>query len=511
MLNRFPAADTVAAPLCLGGFDVTQTGQFLTFPQAFGLAASHYKAGRPKEAREICDKVLAGAPDYADAVHLRAVLHMDAGQLDRAEDLARRAVELAPQNPSYVNTLGVLLKKRRRLADAMSCFQRVVELNPGFAPVYTNIGLILALEGDYERAEQAHRRSLANDPNYVTALHNLANLLQDAGKLDEALEYFRRAIERKPGDPEIHTHRALCLLLRGEFDRGWDEYQWRMQMKSQLAKHSLKTPLWDGRGFEGQTLLVYHEQGFGDVVQTARYLPMVKARGGKVVVACAPPVGRLVATVDGVDEVVTADADIPAHHFKVPVMALPRLFRQNLDNIPAAIPYIKAPPVTLAGGEGTKRIGLVWAGSNTHDNDHRRSMPAAELAPLLEVPGVSFYSLQYGERFAELEQAGLAGKVTRIDDAQMSDFHQTAGYIDQLDLLITVDTAVAHVAGALGKPVWTLLAFANDFRWLKGRDDTPWYPTMKLYRQTRPMVWTDVVEKLVADLGAFTRGRDRRR
>lgn len=490
---------------------MTQTGQFLTFPQAFNLAATHYRAGRHKDAREICDKVLAGAPNYADAVHLGAVLQMDAGNLDKAEDLARRAVELTPQSASFVNTLGVILKKRKRFADAMSCFQRAVDLDPKFAPVYTNIGLILAMEGDYERAEAAHRRSLANDPNYVTAMHNLANLLQDAGKLDEALEYFRQALERKPGDAEIHTHRALCMLMKGDFARGWDQYEWRMQMKSQLAKHSLKTPLWDGRGFEGQTLLVYHEQGFGDVVQTARYLPMVKARGGRVVVACAPPIGKVMETVEGVDQVVTSDAAIPPHHFKVPVMALPRIFRQDIDNIPSHIPYIKAPPVMLMGGEGAKRVGIVWAGSNTHDNDHRRSMPASELKPLLETPGVAFYSLQYGERFAELEQAGLAGKVMRISDQQMSDFHQTAGYIEQLDLLITVDTAVAHVAGALGKPVWTLLAFANDFRWLKGREDTPWYPTMKLYRQSRPMVWSDVVQRLTADLGVFARKRDRRR
>jgi Tfp pilus assembly protein PilF len=490
---------------------VTQTGQFLTFPQAFNLAATHYRAGRHKDAREICDKVLAGAPNYADAVHLSSVLQMDGGNLEKAEDLARRAVELSPQSASFVNTLGVVLKKRKRFADAMSCFQRAVELEPKFAPVYTNIGLILAMEGDYERAEQAHRRSLANDPNYVTAMHNLANLLQDAGKLDEALIYFRQALERKPGDAEIHTHRALCMLMQGDFSRGWDEYEWRMQMKSQLAKHSLKSPLWDGRGFESQTLLVYHEQGFGDVVQTARYLPMVKARGGRVVVACAPPIGKVMETVEGVDQVVTSDAAIPPHHFKVPVMALPRIFRQDIANIPAQIPYIKAPPVMLMGPEGTKRVGIVWAGSTTHDNDHRRSMPAPQLKPLLETPGVTFYSLQFGERFAELEQAGLADKVTRITDEQMSDFHQTAGYIEQLDLLITVDTAVAHVAGALGKPVWTLLAFANDFRWLKGRSDTPWYPSMKLYRQSRPMEWGDVIKALCTDLAAFARKRDRRR
>ena len=490
---------------------MSQPGQFMTFPQAFNLAATQYRAGRLKEARALCDKVLAGSPNYADAVHLSAVLLMDAGSLEEAENRARRAVELSPQTASFVNTLGVVLKKRRRFAEAMGCFQRTVDLEPGFAPVYTNIGLLLAIDGDYERAEQAHRKSLSLDPNYVTALHNIGNLLQDAGKLDEALAFFRRAIERKPGDPEIHTHRALCMLMKGDFARGWDEYEWRMQMKSQLAKHSLKSPLWDGRGFEGQTLLIYHEQGFGDVVQCARYFAMAKERGGTVVVACAPPIGRLMETVAGVDRVVTNDRDIPPHHFKVPVMALPRIFRQDIDNIPAAVPYIKAPPTVLMGGENTRRVGIVWAGSPTHDNDSRRSLPAAELTRLLDVPGVTFYSLQYGERYAELEQAGLAGRVLRVTDEQMSDFSQTAGYIEQLDLLITVDTAVAHIAGALGRPVWTLLAFANDFRWLKDRDDTPWYPTMKLYRQARPMDWTEVVGRLAGDLATFARKRERRR
>lgn len=490
---------------------MSQTGQFLTFPQAFNLAATQYRAGKLKEARALCDQVLAGSPDYADAVHLGAVLMMDSGNLEEAENRARRAVDLAPQTSSFVNTLGVVLKKRRRFAEAMGCFQRAIELDPNFAPVYTNVGLLLAIDGDYERAEQAHRKSLSLDPNYVTALHNIANLLQDSGKLEEALIFFRRAIERKPADAEIHTHRALCLLMKGDFARGWDEYEWRMQMKSQLAKHALKSPLWDGRGFESQTLLVYHEQGFGDVVQCARYFPMIKERGGTVVVACAPPIGKLMESVAGVDRVVTNDRDIPPHHFKVPVMALPRIFRQDIGNIPVAIPYIKAPPVVLMGGENTRRVGVVWAGSPTHDNDSRRSLPAEALAPLLDVPGVTFYSLQHGERFAELEAAGLADRMLRITDQQMSDFNQTAGYIDQLDLVITVDTAVAHIAGALGKPVWTLLAFANDFRWLKGRSDSPWYPSMTLYRQTRPMVWTDVIQKLVVDLGSLTRKRDRRR
>ncbi len=483
----------------------------MTFPQAFNLAATQYRAGRLKEARALCDKVLAGSPNYADAVHLAAVLQMDAGNMEEAESRARRAVELAPQTASFVNTLGVVLKKRRRFAEAMGCFQRAVDLDPNFAPVYTNIGLLLAIDGDYDRAEQAHRKSLSLDPNYVTALHNIGNLLQDAGKLDEALVFFRRAVERKPGDPEIHTHRALCMLMKGDFARGWDEYEWRMRMKSQLAKHSLKSPLWDGRGFEGQTLLVYHEQGFGDVVQCARYFAMVKERGGTVVVACAPPIGRLMETVAGVDRVVTNDRDIPPHHFKVPVMALPRIFRQDIDNIPAAVPYIKAPPVVLMGGENTKRVGIVWAGSPTHDNDSRRSLPASELKRLLDVPGITFYSLQYGERYAELEQAGLGGRMLRITDEQMSDFSQTAGYIEQLDLLITVDTAVAHIAGALGRPVWTLLAFANDFRWLKERNDTPWYPSMKLYRQTRPMDWSEIIGRLAGDLATFARKRERRR
>ena len=482
-------------------------GQFLTFPQAFNLAAEHYKAGRANEASELCEKIVAGAPNYADAVHLKAVLLMDKGELASAESLALRATELAPTSASFVNTVGVILKKQRRFEEAMKFFERAIELEPNFIPVHTNIGLILQMDGRYEEAEKAHRRSVELDPNYVTALHNLANLLMDAGKLDESLEFFRRAIEQRPGDAEIHTHRALAFLMDGQFERGWDEYEWRMQMRSQLAKHSLKSPLWDGRFFEGQTLLVYHEQGFGDVIQCARYIKQAKARGGTVVMACAPPIGRLMEQVEGVDKVVTADSDIPPHHFKFPVMALPRLFDAKLGNIPAPMPYLKGMPGTmLMGGEGTKRVGIAWAGSPTHDNDHRRSMPASELAPILDVPGVTFYSLQFGSRAAELEAAGLKGKMVELGDETMGDFYQTAGFIDQLDLVITIDTVTGHLAGALNKPTWLLLAFSSDFRWLRGRDDSEWYPSVKLYRQDQPMQWRAPIAKVAADLAAFAGG-----
>ncbi len=211
-------------------------GQFLTFPQAFNLAAEHYKAGRANEAAELCEKIVAGAPNYADAVHLKAVLLMDKGELASAESMARRATELAPDNASYINTVGVILKKQKRFDDAVVAFDRVVELDPNFIPVHTNIGLILQMQGKYAEAEKAHRRSVDLDPSYVTALHNLANLLMDAGRLEESAEFFRRALESRPADPEIHTHRALCQLMSGDFERGWDEYEWRMQMQSQLTK-----------------------------------------------------------------------------------------------------------------------------------------------------------------------------------------------------------------------------------------------------------------------------------
>lgn len=486
-------------------------GQFLTFPQAFNLAADHYKAGRIKEAADLCEKIVAGAPNYADAVHLKAVLLMDKGELASAESLARRALELAPRNAAFVNTVGVILKKQKRYDEALEAFAQTIELDPEFVPVHTNTGLILQLRGDYQDAEAAHRRSLALDPSYVTAMHNLANLLMDAGKLEEGLEMFTRALVARPGDAEIHTHRALCMLMAGQFERGWDEYEWRMQMRSQLAKHSLKTPLWDGRGYEGQTLLIYHEQGYGDVIQCARYIKQAKARGGTVVVACAPPVGRLMEQIEGVDRVVTTDVDIPLHHFKCPVMTLPRLFHARPGNIPAQMPYLKAKPdLTLPGGEGTRRVGIAWAGSPTHDNDHRRSMAASALAPILDVPGVTFYSLQFGSRAIELEDAGLKGRVVELGDETLGDFYQTAGYIDQLDLVVTIDTVTAHLAAALGKPTWVLLAYSADFRWLRDGDTSEWYPSIRLYRQEQPMQWRQPVARLAADLAAFA-GKQKRR
>ena len=305
---------------------------------------------------------------------------------------------------------------------------------------------------------------------------------------------FNKALSLNPDHADCQWDRALTLLEDGKLKDGFEAYESRWNL-DRNPRRDLGKPLWDGRELKGKTVLVTHEQGFGDMIQFARYLPMVKARGGTVIVEVQPELARLMSTVAGVDRAINRGQPLPEFDFYLPMMSLAHVFETDAGSIPADVPYLAAPDpqaVQLPANLGSmKRIGIAWAGRPTHRNDRNRSTGFRHFIELLGLPGVSMFSLQKGPASSEIAELGCESLVTDLG-GRLKDFADTAAVVSQLDLIVTVDTALAHLAGALGKPVWIALPFAPDWRWMRGRSDSPWYPSARLFRQKRPGAWEGV-------------------
>lgn len=410
----------------------------------------------------------------------------------------RRALELAPDFFDAWNNYSAALKTVGDIPGAVAAAQTAVRLRPDSAGPHLNLGNAIKAEGDLDRAAAAYRRALELNPADPRTQLNLANTLRDAGRLTEALAMLRLTVARHPQMPEAHRDLAFALLLSGDLLSGWVENEWRWQTEEMAPKRRLfQQPRWNGEELAGRTLFVYTEQGFGDAFQFVRYLGLAAARGGSVVLECQPALTGILASAPGVSQIVERGRPLPPFDAQIPLLSLPLALGTTLATIPNATPYLRPPaaaalplPRVIGSRLG---VGLVWAGNPGHKNDRQRSLPAPELKPLLEVPGVVFYSLQTGERAADWSRFAPSERLIDLSP-RLTDFTATAAAIAQLELVICVDTAVAHLAGALGKPVWLLLPYAPDWRWLLGRKDSPWYPTMRLIRQTKPCDWTSVMQ-----------------
>lgn len=417
------------------------------------------------------------------------------GQLDQAIAHYRAAIELNPNYAEAHYNLGNALHKKGELDVTIDSYQRALDLRPNYVEALSNLGNVLDDKGDLERAIAAYQRAIAIRPDYAQAHNNLGTVLQALGRYDEAAAAFRRAIEFDPDPAKAHFHLGILLLLRGDFEQGWPEYEWRWKF---VTSPPISVPFWHGEALDGRTLLVHAEQGFGDTIQFARYAPMIAARGGRVILECQRELHALLARMPGIGRVIAKGETRPEFDLHCPLLSLPFAFGTTLSSIPAAQSYLMADPELVAvwkdriAGPESFKVGLVWAGSQGHRNDRNRSMKLADLAPLGEIDGITFHSLQKGPPAAQINSA--PGRLRPTDlDAQLSDFDQTAALIANLDLVISVDTSVAHLAAALGKPVWLLTPFVPDWRWLLNRADSPWYPTLRLFRQTSRARWDGVI------------------
>jgi len=452
----------------------------MTVQDAFELALQHHKSGRLAEAEKLYWNILEAQPDYAEALHmLGLVAHQNRHHVAAAE-IMQKGIALTPEDPGAHANLSDVLRCLGRFDEAVAAGQRAIELRPDFANAHNNLG----------------------------------NVFKDVGRVDEAIAAYRRTLELIPDDPEARWNLSLLLLLHGDLERGWPLYEARWETEARRpSRRDFAQPMWDGRALEGRTLLIHAEQGLGDSLQFIRYARQAAAAGGLVIVECQRSLARLFADVEGVSKVVASGDPLPSFDLHVPMLSLPLVFRTTLETIPGHAPYLAVSPGhgeawrQWLGGDGPHlKVGLVWAGRATTFQQNMRALRLEQLFPLLEMPGVEFVSLQVDKRGGELLENPISSSI-RDPRPRIADFADTAALISQLDLVISIDTAVAHLAGALGKPTWVLLPFAADWRWLLGRSESPWYPATRLFRQPRLMEWEPVIAGVREELQSLIQAR----
>lgn len=467
---------------------------------------------RPAEAVEALRRAVQRAPATA-AFHCHlGIAYAESRDFAKAAASLRRAMRLGPGNPEYPYRLGEALRGEGRLEDAVESYRVALEIDPTYVAALSNLAIALTSLGRCEEAEAAYRRALEIDPMQANVLNNLGILCVRAERRDEAERLFRRALEIAPGFEgalhnlaRFHYQNAMALLRQGRFAEGWEEFRWRWKMKEFERIGANMTGIeWDGAAPEGKALFLYPEQGYGDSIQFVRYAPLLARRGARVFVGCPTPLARLFRTIRDVAGIVADGDNKPYYDAYATLFDMPRLFASTVETIPAEVPYLFADPAASAAwrerlGDGLK-VGLVWAGNPRHSDDAQRSLPPAALAPLWTVANARFFSLQVGERAGEVA-AFPPGRVNDLTP-EIADFADTAAILSALDLLISVDTGPAHLAGAMARPAWTLLPHGPDWRWFSGRDDSPWYPTMRLFRQPEPDDWASVVQRVAARLAA---------
>ena len=521
------------------------TAAIVHFQQTIALDASfypgHYNLGNAYQAQQqdelaiACyQQVLALQPNHRQALNNLGLCLKQQGQLETAVAAFQRALALQPDHALTHNNLGDTLRQLKRFDVAVHHLQQAVALDPTAPEAYRNLGLALSCQDQLEAATAAYQQALTLNPDYALVLDSLGSILRQRGKLVEAMNHLQRAIALNPDLPEPHYDLGLVcyeqgnfaaaaelyqrslqlrpnfapaqfsysvlLLLLGQFSQGWPGYESRWE-SNDIKLPNFPQPRWQGEDLTGKTILLHAEQGFGDTIQFVRYATLLAGQGATVLVGCPPQLQRLLATVPGVDRTISDGSPRPPFDYHLPLLSLPQRCHTTLATIPATVPYMTAQPPKARLNASQPTIGLVWAGNPKNGQDRERSARLTDFLPLLQLANVKFVSLQKGKA-EELQQFQTAFPHLILQDLapDLQDFSDTAAAIAPLDLVITVDTAVAHLAGALAKPVWILLATVPDWRWLLEREDSPWYPTARLFRQRHRGDWAEVIARVAQAL-----------
>lgn len=509
-------------------------------------AEDAYKRGDDQEVRQCCLELLKSSPNDARALFLLASLAADMRQIDEGLQWARRALQASPgaaaphyamgrvweaagryreaeasygaslqidpHNAKAHNNLGVVLHMQGRLDAALVCYRKALEIDPALPQANQNYAAIVRSPEARELAVEGYLRHLAANPRDAEAFQNLANVYDALGRSDEALASFDRALAIEPERAEAHYGKAQVCLARGDYEKGWKEYAWRWKIDGFNAPaRRFSQPMWQGDRRSGQTILLHGETGLGDTLMFVRYAPLVAERCATVILECQPPLKSLLANAKGIGQIVAQGEPIPAFDAHSPFIDLPRVLGTTLETIPWSGPYVHADAKRVdewrsrlgPQDSSKRRIGLVWATNPENPSSVKKSLPLETFAPLATIPGLELYSLQKGPAAAELAHAPPALKI--IDaGSQLGDFSDTAAMASLLDLVITVDTSVAHLAGAMALPTWVLLAHSPDWRYHLKRSDDPWYPTaMRLFRQPSDGDWAAVVAQVAEALFAL--------
>lgn len=505
------------------------------------LGTALFELGHSREATQALEQSLRLNPVSAEAWCELGNVHHLAGRLAQSSWAYTQSLQLEPANAQAHYNLGMTRLLQNRTEEALACFSEAAHADPLlYADAHNNRGILQQLGGDVDGSISSYRQALGARPDDVRAAYNLGLALQAAGRLEEASEAYHRVFRSDPGNASAHNnygnvlialgrlqdaihhyqqaHRndtsnlespwnlGVARLLGGDYARGWEGYEYRMLQPGYVPRHFDK-PRWMGELLEGRRIFLYAEQGLGDTIQFSRFAPVLSRQGATVFLECQPAAVKLMESVPGVARAIARNPDgpaleLPEFDYHTPLMSVCRTLETTLDTIPAGVPYVfpgqqaieewRRVMAGFESGRRRQRVGLTWAGNPRHRNDSNRSLPLARLARLLELKEALFFSLQKGPAAAQLSQLP-PGQVHDLEP-KLTDLEQTAAAILELDLVISVDTVVAHLAGALGRPVWLLLPFAPDWRWMLDREDSPWYPSMRIFRQSRRADWDPVVE-----------------
>jgi tetratricopeptide (TPR) repeat protein len=470
-------------------------------------AFAAHSAGRHSEAEAICRTLLqSGLEDAQLFFLLGMVLHKTGDETEAAQWL-ERAAGLRPRDGRIFNGLGQVWQKLGDPAKAAGYFAQAAELEPRQAIHFYALGNAVYQLDELERAAGAFQRAVELNPRDAESWNNLGKCLKELNRVNESIAAYDRALELNPRYLLALQGRSISLLTAGRLAEGCRDYELRWLT---LKPRQFASPRWAGQPISGKTLFLHAEQGFGDGIQSARYPKLARQRCARVILECRPDLKTLFTHSGVADEVIAYDEEIPPFDFYTSIVSLPGLLGFTLENIPGDVPYLKtapAPPLTAPGGN--LKVGLVWAGSPTHRDDANRSVPLTLLAPVLAVPGVLFYSLQFP---VPQRDAATLKKLSNLSElGGFADYLATASAVAEMDLVISVDTSVAHLAGALGQPVWTLVQFASDWRWFaQFGERTPWYPTMRLFRQPWRGEWPAVIARMAAELKRLAAASPRR-
>jgi tetratricopeptide (TPR) repeat protein len=478
-------------------------------------AAAHNNLGTALRLQGRLDEALAGFeralrldPGYPTAHHNRAGVLRDLGRLAEAVAGYEQALRLRPGWAVAQTNLGNVLREQRKLEDAVACLEQAVRLDAGYAAAHRGLGHALRDAGRPAKAAASYERALHLRPDDADAQNGLGVALREQGQLGEAVAAFERALRLDPQLPDARLNRAQEWLRLGRFAEGWPEYEWRWR-QPHLPPRPSGRPAWDGSPPAGRTVLLFAEQGLGDTFQFVRYAALVKRRGGTVVLACQPPLVPLLTGCPGIDRLVAIGSPLPPFDVQAPLLSVPGLLGTTVDSIPRDVPYLAPAPSLVEhwrrelSSVGGFRVGIAWQGNPAYPADRQRSVPLAHFTRLARLDGVTLVSLQKGPGTEQLSALADPCPVVdlggRLDDASGA-FMDTAAVMTSLDLVITSDTAVPHLAGALAVPTWLALPLVPDWRWLIEREDSPWYPTMRLFRQREGGNWDEVFGRIAEAL-----------
>lgn len=510
-------------------------------------AVALHRQGRLPDAERLYEAILQHDINNFDALHRFGMLRTQQGRWDEAARLLTDALRQDPTSAEAHCNLGNALHEAQRHEEAIASYSMAIALKADFADAHNNLGntlntvlrheeaiascrKALTIKADLAEAHYnignalyaldrhgeaiaSYRSALAIKPEDVEAHNNLGLALSDLNRQAEAIAHLDRALALRPEFADAHWNRGLALLATGDYENGWDEYEWRWRTKVTAPMQNFPRPLWRGdTDLRDKTVLLHADQGLGDTIQFARYAPLVAARGARVVLQVLSPLKELMSGLEGVEAIVSRGDPLPEFDCHCPLSNLPRVFGTRLEDLPGPTPYLRASASrvekweTLLAGRCRPRIGLTWSGNRNNRKLRHRSIALERLLPLLSVGGACFVSLQKDR--SDDDAAMLLGlpEIVHLGD-RLDDFADTAAAVSALDLVISIDTAIAHLAGALEKPVWILLPFTQDWRWLLDREDSPWYPSARLFRQRRVGDWDSVIERVRTELLRFFQQR----